>query len=99
MCVEAEGCSKDSYSSVGGGNFRGVCPCPSQLKVKETGLSGAKTGQAEISWRRLPRTTNGRMEIGLCWTAGSRALLTACAPKGFYAGLHAEKTSGLIYAE
>ena len=44
----------------------------------------------------LPRTTNGRMEIGLCWTEGSRVLLTARVPKGFYAGLHAEKTSGLI---
>ena len=65
MCVEAEGCSEDTYSSVRGGNFRGVCPCRGVLTVKETGLSGVKPDRLRYLGGRNAGTTNGRQKIGL----------------------------------
>ena len=98
MCVEAEGCSEDT--TVQSKEVISV----EYVRVQVSLLSRKpvfpmKTGQAEISWRHFAED-NKRAD-------GNRTVLDRRIPcaahgvrsEGFYAGLHAEKTSGLIYAE
>ena len=91
MCVEAEGCSEDTYSSVGGGNFRGVCPCRGVLSVKETGLSGDEPDRLRYLGGRNAGTNKRATENRDCLGLGPAYDSRYAFPKRPHpAGLHAE---------